>query len=264
MNGRTYASSLVIRSDFSGKPAEIASIRHFTRLRKLSASSGGQLLHALLENLSHLKQLEVLQLSSVTDSDVKYLKPLSQLRSLSLRFSKITDGGIAQLSSLPWIESLDIGYTDVSDHGLEIISRSYGLRHLVLPTGITDNGLRCIADLPRLELLELNRGFGTNKLTGACLDIIAKLPNLRSLSLSGRLTTNGVDLEDDDLAKLRPVTTLRSLDLSKLGIGDNGVRQIARLRHIRMLNLNSNDDITDAGLSVLGGMKSLERISKPS
>lgn len=68
------------------------------------------------------------------------------------------------------------------------------------------------------------------------------------------------DIKDSDLAMLKSLSTLRSLDLSDTRISDRALRHIRQLTQLRSLNIN-NTRITPDGLKQLYGLKRLKSLS---
>jgi uncharacterized membrane protein len=81
---------------------------------------------------------------------------------------------------------LDLSRTGVSDQGLKVLAEMPNLEHLDLRgTSVGDEGLRALAGLDRLETLGL---YGT-QVTDAGLVAIEALPSLRRLHLGGTAVT---------------------------------------------------------------------------
>lgn len=98
---------------------------HHLSLNNLSASIINH-----IKNLQRITSLMIID-SNTVDDDLKYIRPLKELRSLSLRkCSRITDEGIKHLFVLHRLTHLDISYC----------------------TNITDEGLRSLKDLGLLSL----------------------------------------------------------------------------------------------------------------
>jgi hypothetical protein len=74
------------------------------------------------------------------------------------------------------------------------------------------------------------------------------------------LDLRGNRISDDDLARLESLHQLESLYLDECPITDNGVREIAKVRTLRYLDLSGCDDITDMSFTYLGTMRSLEML----
>ena len=171
------------------------------------------------ESLKHIAQgltsLKTINLSfciSVTDSGLKFLSKMPKLEELNLRAcDNISDIGMAGLAEdggcgissldvsfcekigdqalqhisqgLYHLKSLSLSSCQISDEGLEKLSKMHDLQ--VLNVGqcskITDKGLEMLAnELINLESIDL---YGCTKLTPKGIDVIMKLPKLKSVNL---------------------------------------------------------------------------------
>ncbi len=105
--------------------------------------------------------------------------------------------------------------------------------------GLTDDGLRHLARLPKLRHLNL---MGCS-VSDRGLEVLRRLPDLESISLSWTRIT------DVGAANLAACENLQSVDLSHTATGDGAIRALAEkpsLHHFR-----SGNDVTDAGLHSL-------------
>jgi hypothetical protein len=105
--------------------------------------------------------------------------------------------------------------------------------------GLTDEGLRHLARLPRLRHLNLT-GCG---LTDRGLDVLRRLPELASISLAWTRIT------DAGAVTLSACANLESVDLSGTQTGDGAIRALAGKR--RLHDFRSGNAVTDAGLALL-------------
>jgi F-box/leucine-rich repeat protein 14 len=171
------------------------------------------------ESLKHIAQgltsLKVINLSfciSVTDSGLKFLSKMPKLEELNLRAcDNISDIGMAGLAEeggcsirsldvsfcekigdqalhhlsqgLFHLKSLSLSSCQISDEGLEKLGKMHELE--VLNVGqcskISDKGLETLAnELVNLQSIDL---YGCTKITSKGIDIIMKLPKLKSVNL---------------------------------------------------------------------------------
>jgi hypothetical protein len=94
----------------------------------------------------------------VTDSDVKELAALKNLRFLRLDGTQVTNAGLKQLAGLSDLEALDLGATQVSGASLKEFAGLKNLRVLLLDgTKVTDEGLKELASLKSLCVVNLRR-----------------------------------------------------------------------------------------------------------
>ncbi|HJT31390.1 MAG TPA: hypothetical protein VJ783_05020 [Pirellulales bacterium] len=126
----------------------------------------------------------------VTDTGLKYLSGLTELRELKLGSPEITDAGLIYLARLERLERLDLSNTGISDAGLAHLRGLRALKSLFLVnTQVSDAGLNDLIDLPNLEILAL----GGTQITDAGL---MRLSTLRHLTLvdvrNTRVTKEGI------------------------------------------------------------------------
>jgi hypothetical protein len=162
----------------------------------------------VLEPISRLTGLRVLQLigTGITDRGMEFLKPLRSLGALDLcneRF--IGNQGLAVLKDLPSLEYLDL-YTGVTDAGLKHVAQVKSLRWLRLRTGrIWGPGLAELADLPRLERLCI---WGSEQsFSDRHIEYLEGLTHLKSLTLWGMAD----GLTDASLASISRIKNLEEL-----------------------------------------------------
>ncbi len=123
-------------------------------------------------------------------------------------------------------------------------------RNLMLCPGITDEGLKHVGSLPRLESLSLRR----TGITGNGLRYLEHLSQLSKLLLFQAGVT------DEGLLNLRYVPTLENLELDYTGIGDNGLEGVASLPQLKFLAIHGTWHINGKGFHWLSGLKDLEQI----
>jgi len=218
--------------------------------------------------LEHLDELSILHISGITDAGMLYLRDLRSLRRLDLGSTRITDRGLVHLPALRNLEYLTLPLPIGARHGVTDAALAYvaelpRLRFLdargwtpVLTTDpgpFTDEGLRLLAGITRLEELSIASGAG---ITDGGMAHIARLPGLNRLSLM----TNGVT--SDGLAHL---ATMKSLERLALSFPNVDTVAVAGVNHLNALTNLKNLDVSDvvqdhAGLD-LSSLKRLERLS---
>ena len=208
--------------------ADFKALAALPSLRTLSFSKG--LTDASLEWLSGAPALETLQtnLSGMTDDGTKALAKIRTLKALKLFHpaKAFTGTGLAHLADLPELRSLTVaGSYAFGDAGMEAVAKLVrlqefrtwhagqtieGVRHLrgltslrsltlgqVLaykpPTTLSDETLAVLADMPSLEILQLEEA----RLTPEALRRLKALPKLKTLTL------RGIEIPEADLEGLR-------------------------------------------------------------
>ncbi|MEI8373535.1 MAG: hypothetical protein WCJ35_11975 [Planctomycetota bacterium] len=165
---------------------------------------------------------------SVNDAVVAHLHAFPELRSLRINTFTITDAGLARLKGLAKLQSLSLDLCD-----------------------ITDAGLGNLQELPQLTTLEL---LHTNRITARGIAHLARLKNLRSLTLAIR------DLNNTAVARLGALTNIETLQLWWTSINDAGLASLKNLPRLRSLEIGDSP-ITGAGLAHLKDLASLESVN---
>jgi pyridoxine 5'-phosphate synthase PdxJ len=105
--------------------------------------------------------------------------------------------------------------------------------------GLTDDGLRHLARLPKLKHLDISN----TGITDRGLDVLRDLPALETISLAMTRTT------DDGAANLAHCHALERVNLSWTRTGDGALRALAGKEKLR--SLQSGGFVTDAGIPLL-------------
>lgn len=181
------------------------------------------------------------------------------VKSLLLKGAQATDQGLAHLRNLTSLEDLYVWDSIlVSDAGVENLKGLVNLRNLHLDNSkITDDGFLKLARLKKLEHLVLekhafsDRGMasvkGMTKLTWLCI------------GGSNRIASA---ITDDGLALIAGHTGLENLDISYSKVTDRGLKHLARLKKLTILDLEGCQ-ITDDGLAELSGLSDLKWLLLP-
>jgi hypothetical protein len=144
--------------------------------------------------------------------------------------------------------------------------------YVYLPNARSSEGLACIGQLDRLEMLML----GGPAVSDDGLTHLTGLTNLEVLYLSGtfsdrglkhllclgrlkRLGLAGTNITDAGIVYLQHLNTLEELDLSRTQITDSGLVHLRGLTNLKKLGLQMTR-ISDAGLVHLRGLKNLRRL----
>lgn len=221
--------------------------------------------------LQHVSRLNIVGCSQISNEGFKILGHLRDLKELyflhckqltSLTFLGNLDG-LQKLSIDGMLNTLHYKSTPVvNDSVLATISGEMdSLRSLVIATqlDISGVGLVHLADMRRLESLELERGAGES-LTDNGLKILCGLGRLRSL----RITHCGEKLSDHSLNYLQHLHRLEVLELSCTdgsSFTDEGARHLSKLRSLKQLSLIGWENLTDRGMYYLSKISTLERMN---
>ncbi len=180
---------------------------HIPRLRKVPGMVGLELYGTLemrdLEAIGSLTQLERLSLPQklmLTVTGAKEIGKLHNLTSLRLYGVDVDDPSFQELRTLSRLQELDLTHTR-----------------------ITDEGLAALKDLAELKSLALSRHRSPHikqQLTDACLPTVVQLQKLEYLSISGRITDQGLE----QIARL---PALKHLSLLGTEISSHGLAALA-------------------------------------
>jgi Leucine-rich repeat (LRR) protein len=219
-----------------------------------------------LSYVAELPQLQSLDISftQITDVGLEHLASLARLEELNLGGNKISGVGLHVLKLLPNLKKLSFYGIQrrnagwcwapvVTDLELETISLLSGLEELNVGFGValgaprpddlgpadseaecriaggtrvTDLGLAKLAPLEKLRRLDLSG----SSITASGLQSLTAFRNLQRLSL---WTVRAID--DSIGPSLAALTNLTSLDLSNTTVGDETLRRVAQLPHLRRL-----------------------------
>lgn len=152
------------------------------------------------QGLTNLKTINLSFCISVTDSGLKYLSKMPKLEELNLRAcDNVSDIGMAGLTDDGGcgISLLDVSFCEkIGDQALHHISQGlYHLKSLSLSScQITDEGLEKLTRMRDLQVLNVGQ---CSKITDKGLEMLGnELLNLQSIDLYGctSITTKGIDI----------------------------------------------------------------------
>lgn len=231
--------------------------------------------------ISKLKSHDLAALSlsetNIVDEDFIYLKDLVGLLALNLNSMKLIDGsGLAHLVNFKSLKELACFNANITDPALEHISKMTSLERLTLyMTQIDGSGLKHLKSLTSLAFLNLAMTAITDdslaylsKLTWLkelhlydtdISDIgLAHLKHLRALEvlMLGGLRHDHSPINDEGLAYLEELDSLKRLYLYRTGITDTGLAHLSDLTRLEVLNLKETQ-ITGEGLALLKNIPAL-------
>jgi hypothetical protein len=168
-----------------------------------------EITNAQLKNIKHLTGLHTLSLrqTDISDAGLDYLQNMNNLSELKLGETLVTSQGLARLEALTALKTLYLDMTNVSDGGLESLARLKNLRGLSLAkTHVTDLGLKKLASLAQLDLLDIEYDPGVTDLG---IKHLAGMKKLSQLQLANAGVTGKC------IPYLRQLPALRELVYSK-------------------------------------------------
>jgi hypothetical protein len=170
------------------------------------------------------------------------------LGALGAQIRRDSAGQITTLSFMP-------DTSKVTDADLACIEGLPGLKRvLLIENHLTDAALAHLADLPALEMLYLGGAHTDAKgvtRSGGLGFTNAGLTHLVKLKTLQRLTLAGPRFGDACVDTIAGITSLRSLSLSSPGFTDAGLARLVELKELEELNLHGSS-VKGPGLAVLG------------
>jgi hypothetical protein len=174
-----------------------------------------------------IRELELFGSVDLTSDGLRRIDRLQDLRVLDLTEAQLDSSGISLLGRCKNLEVLVLRHTQVNDDGMKHLAMLRELRELRLPSGITSRGLKDLAPLTKLQIL----------------------------------TLEAASIDDEGMAVLASFPELRELDVSQTQVTDEGVRHLAGLGRLEVLNLADLPGITSRSARVLATMKSLRELT---
>jgi WD40 repeat protein len=209
--------------------AQYANLKRLKGLQTLHVQ--GRLSESAIREIGKLTGLVFLSLSfsGITDQGLAYLKPLEKLHSLSMVDSRITDEGLVHLDSGFNLHYLNLSRSLVSGEGLKHLVSLVELQQLSLSgSPLTNDGLAALANLKGLTDLRLNQCNGVSD---------EGLKNLAGLAKLKILELNETAVSDAGLAHLSGLKSLQSLGLGKTRVTDAGLAHLYGLEALTSLDV---------------------------
>jgi len=158
-------------------------------------------------------------------ADVQMIAKLTDLESIRMTGPSVTDEYVEAISGLTKLKSVDIENSNITDKSLEILKT-----------------------LPEIETLSLRRNV---EFTDQAIALFAEFPNLKTLNI----LYNG--FSPASLFGLGKLTSVQSLDLRALQVGDDTLLFIAKLENLEEIHIRSTL-VTNAGIAFLKRCKNLK------
>ncbi len=204
---------------------------------------------APLADHAELELLQIAEAPNLSDALFQHLRKLQRLELLRLDAAAITDEGLAALPQLERLETLELRATASQGGILRRFAKSplrkFSCNHF------TDEGAQLLAQFPELQDVQI----AGSPITGRGLRVIAQLPRVNRLNLSDCKA-----LTDSDIAVVGDLYELTSLSLDGTAAGDEAAAGIARLNYLRDLHIGSVH-LSDAGLRKLCTLVSLHNLT---
>lgn len=171
-----------------------------------------------------------------------------------------SDAVVANISKLGNLRNLLVTETQVTDGSMRHLAELKRLERLQMwaVREVSDSGVQYLASLKHLQDVDLN----FSKISDDSLRVLAQLPCLETLDVQG------IQLTDEGLEHLADVRTLRKLWVNMPYQGDTsftdlGISHLSKLDALEKLVITGSG-ITDVGLQQLGSLKQLKNLSVSS
>lgn len=201
-----------------------------TTLKLTASVTDGDL--QFLIGFKNLKSLDLSACTNLTNEGLGILGRLTKLESLSLEKCKQFSSEVIENAIRPLVnlKVLKLGWTQIAN--LDCIKNFKKLQqlHLQACNVISDKALVSIENLTQLTSLRLS---GCSDISNKSLDTISQLNNLIELYLD---KTNISD--EEDLYKLSILRNLEKLSLSHTKISTEFLKQLTKLRKLKVIFLN--------------------------
>ncbi len=175
----------------------------------------------------------------VDDEFLSGLDEFPGLSSVALRFGPRSDDGLREIGRLRRLKHLALlNSSFVTDRGIVELTSLRNLETLALcHTGITDESVRILGELPRLHNLDLR----DNSITNQCLLHAGRMQPLKELWV-GSGTSNAA-ITDEGMPHLMALSNLEGLDLEGTAVTERGLVRIAplELRWMRLQRTGVRD-----------------------
>lgn len=186
--------------------------------------------------------------------DLRFLNHLNpnDIQQLSIRSDQIRDGDLRHLSHLTGLNTLWLNGTKISDRGLVVLGRLERLCELGLDsTSISNEGVAHLSQLPSLRYI----GLAYTQITDRGVATLSQQPGLEGLNLGH------TQVSDEGLQHLSVVQGLRHLYLDGCSaVTDAGLSPLSSLTSLEKLSLTGSS-ITNAGLPTLAPLISLKKLN---
>lgn len=194
--------------------------------------------------------------TSIGDSALESLVGLRRLRSVLLNETAVTDAGMTSLGKISTLQNVDLRGCTVSNAGLEPLAALSQLKALRLSgesgaTTVDDDGMVHVAKMKNLKALLLDFLW----ISEVGLEQLAGLDRLEELYLAKTL------VGDDALATMHQFPQLKKLRISQCQFENEGLAHLAKVATLEDLDLSENNQINDAGMPHLSGLKKLKRLN---
>lgn len=244
----TLAGGSIVDLTISGSvlaPDTLDGVASLSKLRRLYIWDKGELTSTLIAEIGKLTELKTLELNAdrIAASALYPIGNLSSLEVLTLQGADLSGDALSILKNLPDLREFYILHCHLNAASAAYIADLKSAQSVTFH--VSDVNDAVIAKLPeQAKLKEIN--FEDDSITDKSVQFVSRFKSLTKLSLD----TAGVT--DRALAYLPSLPALSKLTLGK-NITDRGLSQLKKCKSLKWLEINSNDNVTRAGLKQLRG-----------
>jgi Leucine-rich repeat (LRR) protein len=238
-----------------------------------------------LPRLERLRSLDLRKCEMLETDDYRLLPSLKSLRELKISGPAAGDRTMEPIAAMPAVESLVLEDSPVSAAAVGRLAAgglAARLRSLAVARcyGVTDDTLRVVAAMPRLESLSIRKCPVTGEFLLRWADAPAeKLPKLHTLVINGavlsekavaalprlapsltRLDLSRVTLSPGAMKAIGELAGLESLLLAECSLSDEAIRPLANLKGLTTLDLSGNYAVTDKSAALLRALTRLKHV----
>jgi hypothetical protein len=227
----------------------LAVLRHLPELRKFSLCWPQRVSDAGVANLSGCELLENVNVMGTPTGDGG-IRALAGKRNLA-RFKtgkQVTDAGLRLLHQFPVFKSWQGGELSYGLMGAET-----GPNHLMVDGPFTDQGLTALVGLD--GLFGINFFWHTTVCTSDGLKVLAQLPRLGMLGCEGKLCDNV------GMRHIGALPHLRQLMAQGTVASDEGFIALSRSKTIEHIWGRDSDNLTGRGFSAMAAMPALQGLA---
>ncbi|MDP7020666.1 MAG: hypothetical protein QGG36_33075 [Pirellulaceae bacterium] len=236
---------------------------------------------AVIGSMEGLKSLQLFGQSGEHSLDLSLLADHQRLRYLELHVDRLPSDNLIQLARFQCAAALTVeaaslfdgcDLSGIDDATLRALAQLKSLRFISLgakrkgkATQITDDGLKALAELPRLTALDIwsesFTGAGFSALGGAenlwslrvakCSVTSAGLAGLSEVHSLQVLDLSGTQVDSAIGASLSTLSNLAMVNVANTKVDDRFAAHLAGHAELRVLDLRGNAGVTDASLQSL-------------
>ena len=197
-------------------------------LTKLTFYGDCKMTDAQAAHVGKLATLEELAMNgtALSDAGFKSIAELKNLKSLTIwhlgwQQKSLTGAGFASLAECPKLERINFAGSTVGDEGLKALTKVKTLTEVVCyHTRITDDGLKCLKELPQLKSVNVGPQFSM-RLGDVGFAMLCEIPTLERITYDETILTHTGGLKHAKLLK-----GLKELVLNKTEVSADDLEKL--------------------------------------